>query len=121
MFKGGRLAALIAIAAGLACPSGVGAKALPVWTPVATAPVGQDAILNAVGGAAANDRWAVGSQGAQPKALAEHWDGTAWSVVGTQDPGTTDALNGVSAAGTSAVWAVGSQTTGGVTSTLIER
>ncbi len=67
--------------------------------------------LDAVGGAAGNDVWAMGRTGPDfnsPQVLALHWDGVAWNVVSTPPQTGTSGFNAVVALATNNVWAVGS-------------
>ena len=67
--------------------------------------------LDAVGGAAANDVWAMGRTGpdfTSPQVLAMHWNGTAWSVVSTPPQTGASGFNAVVASASNNVWAVGS-------------
>ena len=68
-------------------------------------------LLGAVGGAAANDVWAMGKTGPDinsPQVLALHWNGAAWSVVSTPTQTGFSSFNAVEALATNNVWAVGS-------------
>jgi hypothetical protein len=73
-------------------------------------------VLQAVGGVASNDFWAVGHQsrnkadtGVPPgtRTLAMHWNGSSWSAVTTPNVGDNNSLSGVTATGPAAVTAVG--------------
>jgi hypothetical protein len=73
-------------------------------------------VLDAIGGVASNDLWAVGHQsrnkadtGVPPgtRTLAMHWDGSNWSPVNTPNVGDNNSLSGVAATGPAAVTAVG--------------
>jgi hypothetical protein len=87
------------------------------WTVVASpSPDGNQNLLRAVDGVAANDVWAVGGLGSdgyggEPVgALVLHWDGSTWSQVTIRGSGgafsITD-LNDVVAVAANDVWAVG--------------
>lgn len=62
-------------------------------------------VLRAATEISATNIWAVGSRGAPPNALVEHYDGAAWSeVIGANMPND---LVGVSASSPTDVWAAG--------------
>ena len=66
--------------------------------------------LSCVGGAAANDVWAMGRTGPDfnsPQVLALHWNGAAWSVVPTPPQTGTSGFNAIVALATTNVWTVG--------------
>jgi hypothetical protein len=66
--------------------------------------------LDAVGGVAANDVWAMGRTGPDfnsSQVLALHWNGAAWSVVPTPPQIGASGVNSVVALATNNAWAVG--------------
>lgn len=65
--------------------------------------------LYSINGDAANNLWAVGSQGNGSQLLTEHWDGAKWSIVVSPSvaPSNSNWLASVVVSGPSNVWAVG--------------
>jgi hypothetical protein len=66
--------------------------------------------LSCVGGAAANDVWAMGRTGPDfnsPQVLALHWDGAVWSLASTPPQTGASGFNAVAALATNNVWTVG--------------
>jgi hypothetical protein len=87
------------------------------FTVVSPNPDAKANVLMAVGGAAANDLWAVGSKGQSEtttgvppgtRTLAIHFNGSAWSAVASPSVGDEDILTGVAAPTSHNVAAVGS-------------
>lgn len=79
------------------------------WSVVQGPTVGSG-VLQAIGGTAPDDVWAVGFQWSREAeaALVEHWDGKAWSKVALPTlPGNSHHLFGVAAVSREDVWAVG--------------
>lgn len=90
------------------------ARAIKVSTPLSTE-------MGEVGGAASNDRWAVGTI-AQAAPLILSWKGASWTEQHVADPGPLeDGLSGVGAVSRSFVWAVGRHGTDAGFRTLVER
>jgi hypothetical protein len=86
-----------------------------VVTP-ARMPEDEEELLD-VSAAAADDVWAVGSEG-QPsfndkQIEIQHWNGTAWSFVSPLQASFNNILSGVAAIASDDVWAVGDLSTGG--------
>jgi hypothetical protein len=97
-------------------PHGIAAAKPSVWTvvPIPNTPKGRHTLLFSVSGDADNDVWAVGSSSyyeykgkLYPKALIEHWNGTAWSIVKAANE-FGSVLQGVAAIAPDDAWAVGS-------------
>ncbi|HEX7734772.1 MAG TPA: hypothetical protein VF458_07910 [Ktedonobacteraceae bacterium] len=65
--------------------------------------------LYSINGNAANNLWAVGSQGNGSQLLTEHWDGAKWSIVVSPSvaPSNSNWLASVVVNGSNSVWAVG--------------
>jgi len=96
------------------------------WTQAKTPNPGTgDNVLSSVAATSAGNAWAVGSYdtgpGTEPRALAEHWNGTAWTRVPTPNPGIGGYLITVAATSASNAWAVGSYSaSAGSSLTLID-
>lgn len=100
-------AVLGASAAGAAAPA-VGAPC-GHWTAIHRL-VPSESTLSGVGGSAATDVWAVGSQPrgrSSADTVIEHWDGSGWSRVPSPRPAGADKLFAVAAASPAEAWAVG--------------
>jgi hypothetical protein len=90
------------------------------WKVIPSPNVGQGE-LKGVAAIAADDVWAVGTQGyPQQGVLVEHWNGTAWSEVDAGHSNDAGSLNAVSARNANDIWAVGMYLGGGKTLTLAE-
>src|SRR5205823_5642683 len=77
--------------------------------------------LQGVAAVAADDVWAVGTQGYAPNGvLVEHWDGAAWSLVDAGHSDDSGTLNGISVRSANDIWAAGFYLGGGKTLTLVE-
>jgi hypothetical protein len=95
------------------------------WSIVpAPAPAASLNRLSGVAAVSSHDVWAVGfqreSNGATPKTLIEHWDGTSWNVVSGKDPGDSSELTNVVALAPDDIWATGSSGGGDRSAPLIE-
>lgn len=90
------------------------------WKVIPSPNVGQGE-LKGVAAVAADDVWAVGTQGyPQQGVLVEHWNGTAWAEVDAGHSDDAGSLNGISARTAEDIWAVGSYLGGWKTLTLAE-
>jgi hypothetical protein len=100
-----RLAAVVAVASGLATPAQAEQRGAAAGTEVA-------GTLNAVACASAADCWAVGILDSTEQGVTENWNGSAWKVVASADPAGAKSvvLDGVACASAADCWAVGSYT-----------
>jgi hypothetical protein len=71
---------------------------------------GSSSIFNSVAEVSSSDVWVVGTYfdaAANPRPLAEHWDGTQWNIVLPIMGGTGGTFTGVEKLASNKVWAVG--------------
>lgn len=68
-----------------------------------------DELVTSISGLAANDVWMAGSfsAGDVPRALLEHWDGSAWIIMPISTPGSGGDLYGLTALAPNNIWASG--------------
>jgi hypothetical protein len=95
------------------------------WVHVPSPNPGSGSDLNGVAATSSSDAWAVGfyNKGttAPPRALIEHWNGTAWAQVPSPNPGASgNQINGVAVLSARNAWAVGDYFNGTTALTLIE-
>ena len=91
------------------------------WTAMEVPSPGVDSFLEAVGGVASNDVWAVGRwdrhKTYESETLVLHYDGTSWTRVASPSPGFGYAdLTAISAVTASSAWAAGQS---GVTGAIV--
>jgi hypothetical protein len=120
----------VALAASAPLAAALGGVTSSIWRVEPTHNPGSpsafgDFFLDSVSARAANDGWAVGTNGlVSPRPLAEHWNGTTWTAAKVPMPvGAAQAVfQGVDELSSTDAWAVGKtqNSTAGDERTLIE-